>query len=661
MEYRQLNLAEIEQLKSQNCFSDSWDNIWVVHEFDAQYIRNVTFIGQVKLGSFNKYLTLVGGVKIHSGIYYTKLSNVVIGNDVYINNVHLYIANYKIGDRVIIDNVQSLVCSSNSTFGNNVKVAVLNETGGREVPIFNGLSSQLAYFTVLYRHNITAVKKIFDMISNYTKTIRSAVATVADDAMIINCGEIKNVVIGPCAKLEGVSVMREGTVNSTKEGRTYIGRGVKAEHFIISDSTTITDGVLIDKCFVGQGCRFSKQYSAENSLFFANCVGFHSEACAVFAGPFTTTHHKSTLLIAGMYSFMNAGSGSNQSNHHYKSGPIHQGVAERGCKTSSNSYLLCPYKIGAFSVVMGRHVNHTDNSDMPFSYLIEENNRTTLIPGVNIRSVGTIRDAMKWPLRDCRKGKKTDIINYNLLSPYTISKMMKGCEILKKLRESFGINTEYYPYQGAIIKNRSLQKGLDLYEMAINKFLGNSLIKRLEKVKWESIEQIRQRLQPDFGTIGLGDWVDISGLFAPKTEIVKLISSIEKGETTSIEQINDALRLMQDNYYDYEWTWAIDKICTRLRKTIEEIEVSDIVNLVHTWKNSVIDIDRALYEDAKKEYQLAIKTSFGMDGNHEERDADFESVRGDFESNAFVRNIISHIEAKSELARELLERMDHLI
>ena len=657
---RKLLLSEIEQLKSQLCLSDSWGKILVSEEFNARYIRNVTFIGVVKLGSFNKVFSFSGGVEIHSGIYNTTLSNVEIGNDVYINNIHLCIANYKIGDRVIIDNVQSLVCTSNSTFGNNVKVSVLNEMGGREVPIFNGLSSQLAYFTVIYRHDIAAVNKICDMITEYSESLRSPIATIADDAVIIKCGEIKNVVIGQSAKLEGVSELLEGTVNSTKEGRTYIGRNVKATHFIVSDSTTITDGVLIDKCFVGQGCQLGKQYSADNSLFFANCVGMHGEACSTFAGPYTVTHHKSTLLIAGMFSFLNAGSGSNQSNHHYKLGPLHQGVAERGCKTSSDSYLLCPYKVGAFSIVMGRHVKHPDTSEMPFSYLIEGQKRTLLIPGVNIRSVGTIRDAMKWPKRDQRKSVKTDLINFNLLSPYTISKMMKGCEILRNLRDSFGITTELYPYQGTVIKNRSLQNGLNFYEMAINKFLGNSIIKRLEIVKWESIEQIRKRLKPDFGTIGLGDWVDISGLFAPKTEIDKLILSIENSEITSIEQINNALRLMQSNYYDYEWTWAIDKICSRLGKTIEEIEISDIINIVNMWKKSVIDLDHALYDDAKKEYELSIKTSFGMDGNIDDKNADFESVRGDFESNDFVKNIVFHIEAKSELARELLERIGHL-
>ena len=75
----------------------------------------------------------------------------------------------------------------------------------------------------------------------------------------------------------------------------------------------------------------------------------------------------------------------------YKLGPIHQGAMERGAKTTSDSYILWPARVGAFSLVMGRHVNHADTSNLPFSYLIEQQNTTYLVPGVNLRSVGTIR------------------------------------------------------------------------------------------------------------------------------------------------------------------------------------------------------------------------------------------------------------------------------
>ena len=231
--------------------------------------------------------------------------------------------------------------------------------------------------------------------------------------------------------------------------------------FIISSGSNVEDGTMLTRCFISQACHLGHNYSASDSLFFSNCQEENGEACAIFAGPFTVTHHKSTLLIAGMFSFMNAGSGSNQSNHMYKLGPIHQGAMERGAKTTSDSYILWPARVGAFSLVMGRHVNHADTSNLPFSYLIEQQNTTYLVPGVNLRSVGTIRDAQKWPKRDKRKDpNRLDQINYNLLSPYTIQKMMKGRSILKELRKVSGETSETYSYQSAKIKNSSLNNGI---------------------------------------------------------------------------------------------------------------------------------------------------------------------------------------------------------
>lgn len=59
---------------------------------------------------------------------------------------------------------------------------------------------------------------------------------------------------------------------------------------------------------------------------------------------------------------------------------------------------------------------------MPFSYLIEKDDETYLVPGVNLRSVGTIRDAQEaYQARQAQGWFASDPINYNLLSPHTIS------------------------------------------------------------------------------------------------------------------------------------------------------------------------------------------------------------------------------------------------
>ena len=463
--------------------------------------------------------------------------------------------------------------------------------------------------------------------------------------------------VGPFATLKGCLELMNGSINSNESAPVHLGIGVIAKDFIISSGSDVNEGAMLDRCFVGQACQIGKQYSATDTLFFSNCQGFHGEAASVFAGPFTVTHHKSSLLIAGMFSFLNAGSGSNQSNHMYKLGPIHQGVVERGSKTTSDSYILWPAKVGAFTLIMGRHTTHPDTTNLPFSYLIENNNESHIVPAANLRSVGTIRDAQKWPKRDKRKDpKRLDQINYNLLSPYTIQKMYAGIALLKELQNISGRECSTYYYQNTRMKESSLIKGIELYRKGIMKFLGNSIIKRLECTRFTSIEEIRERLKPDT-KIGLGEWVDLSGLILPLSEVTKIIKKVESGEYDSIQKLNDYFAEVHQNYYTYEWTWAVKKLEEELGKGIEDFTIEDIIGIVKEWKEAVISLDKMLYEDAKKEFTLTTRTGFGADGDEEQKKKDFENVRGVFEQNPFVVEVQRHIKVKRALGDELIERI----
>ena len=489
---RNLRPDEIATLRSQACRADDWNQVWVPEVFDIEYVNHVRFSGVVRLGAFRKVFTLPGGLVKHSGLRHVTLHNCTLGDNVLIENVQNYIANYRIGDDCFIQNINVMLVEGKATFGNNVEVSVLNETGGREVPIYDGLSASLAYIIALYRHRPALIERLRDMITAYTEGIASTEGTVGDKVKIVNTGTIRNVKIGDYATIENSARLENGSVNSKREAPVFIGDSVIAQDFIVSSGAKIADAAKIIRCFIGQACQVTHNFSAHDSLLFSNCAFENGEACAIFAGPFTVSMHKSSLLIAGMYSFLNAGSGSNQSNHMYKLGPIHQGIVERGSKTTSDSYILWPARIGAFSLVMGRHHHHSDTSDIPFSYLIEKDDETYLVPGINLRSVGTIRDAQKWPKRDKRTDPdRLDMINYNLLSPYTIQKMLKAVDILKNLQALVGETSEIYYYQNTRIKGSSLRNALNFYGMAINKFFGNSLIKRLEGINFRSNEEIR--------------------------------------------------------------------------------------------------------------------------------------------------------------------------
>jgi hypothetical protein len=655
--FRKLSAREIEKLVENGCRSEEWSRILVAEGFDHQRFRNVIFSGDVKIGGMRKVHTDESGVSIRCGIINAHIHNCEIGSDVVICNIGEYIANYVVEDDVIIRNCGKIHTEGSTSFGNGTEVAVLNETGGRSVRIWDHLSAQQAYIMALYRHRVKAIKKMEKMINDYSGSRRSDRGRIGTGTKILSCRQIRNVSIGSFSNLEGCISLDEGSINSCREDPVRIGPGVIMEHFIVCSGSVVTESTLVDKCFIGQGCVLGKHYSAENSLFFANCGGYHGEACSIFAGPYTVTHHKSTLLIAGIFSFMNAGSGSNQSNHMYKLGPIHQGIMERGSKTTSDSYVLWPARIGPYTLVMGRHYKNMDTSSLPFSYLIESNDESILVPGVNLRSVGTIRDAQKWPVRDKRKDPvKHDQVNFNLLSPFTIRKMFEGRDLLLRLRSVSGSVSASYSYNNMKIKGQSLEKGIELYQTGINKFLGNSLINRLESIDFRSNTELRERLIPD-QSMGRGEWVDLAGLIAPKKAVSKLLDDIESDRINTIEGVAAAFRKMHGSYYKWEWTWACEMIEQEAGKPVREFTAGDVIKMVEKWKKSVVDLDRMLYEDARKEFTLSSMTGFGIDGGEEVKKLDFEEVRGEFNSNSVVAAIQDHIRQKSALGDELIERM----
>ena len=659
IKHRQLTSAERLQLQQNRCIAENWDNIEVVNDFQPHYVQDVEFSGKVRIGRFERTFLLSGGLQVHAGIYKAHLHNCEIGDDVYIHEIHNYIANYRIGHDTYIANTNTIVVDGSSTFGNGVRVPVMNEGGGREIPIYDNLSAHLAYMLTLYRHDHTFIQNLTRRIDAYAETLRSEIGSIGCNVRIVNCGLLKNIYIGDCADIGGASKLKNGSINSNAEAPVHIGSGVKCKNFIISSGVKIADSTLVSNCFVGQGCIMDKHYSAIDSLFFANCQGMHGEATAIFAGPYTVTHHKSTLLIAGMFSFLNAGSGSNQSNHMYKLGPIHQGMAERGSKTTSNSYILWPAKIGAFTLVMGRHTKHCDTSNLPFSYLIEDATESYLVPAINLRSVGTVRDAQKWPKRDNRRDShKIDQINFNLLSPYTIQKMIHGVEILQNLQTTCGATTLEYAYQNCKIRNSSLQRGITLYNIAIIKFLGNSLISRLGKCPCRNIDEVRAALQPST-EIGRGEWYDLSGLIVPQSEVQRLIADVD-ADNVSLEQIQKRFEELQNNYYEYEWTWSYYWLLKHWHKPLERLTTKDLIKTIEEWNDAVVRLDRMLYDDAHKEFDLNAQTGFGIDGNAKQRREDFESVRGRFEENPFVKATLEHIRRKTKLGYETIAKLKQI-
>lgn len=631
--YRNLTKDEIEQLVKADCVCSDWSRIKVIDGFNPNNIKDVSFGGDVRLGSFIKPISFVAGFNAQCGIYHSTIHNCRIGNNVYINNVHT-LANYIIEDDCIIANISYLAVQGCSSFGNGTEAAVINEGGGREVKIYDKLSAQTAYIMALYRHRDKMIKHLDQLIENYINSISSCLGIIGKGTKIMNCGTLKNIKVGRQAILEGVNRLENGSINSTESANVRIGANVIAKDFIISSGARILDNVILDKVFVGQGTELGKGYSAENSVFFANCGGFHGEACSVFAGPFTVTHHKATLLIAGMFSFFNAGSSSNQSNHMYKLGSVHQAIFERGCKMGSGAYVLYPARLGAFNVILGKHASHPDTRNLPFSYILQSDMKTLIIPGLNLRSSGTLRDMTKWSKRDKRTDQiKLDKVCFDSFSPYTAEKMFKAIEILNTLANQKPDSQGYVKYQDCLIKESWIQKGIEYYVLALRSYLGGKVAKYISAgIDFKGVIED-----------GLDDWVDAAGLLCPKKYIEQICDDIQNGLIDNIQDLAQRFETVHKNYQMYEQNWIT-------RKFID----SDIPTILKDWKAAFEKMAEYIIEDAQKEFNATAMIPYGIDDDEKTAKQDFDAVRGSLQTNEFIIKLKEQVQEKQKLYEKVM-------
>jgi hypothetical protein len=647
MEYRKLKNEEIESLKNQGCSSGQWESILVAPGFQTKNIFDVHFFGEVRLGIFETDGKKPG---VHRpGLYHSVIRDCHIHDNVRIADVRL-ISGYEVGHDAVIERVDEISMSGISAFGNGQKLDVLNEGGGRELAIFDRLSSQIAYLVVLYQHDQDLVKTLNGIIQEYTETRKSGTGKISINAVIRNASVIRNVWIGESAVIEGATLLSEGTIASTADDPVRVGEGVVARHFIIQSGSSVDSSAVLDKVFVGQGVRIGKQFSAENSVFFANCEGFHGEAVSLFAGPYTVTHHKSTLLIAALMSFYNAGSGTNQSNHMYKLGPLHQGILERGCKTGSFAYLLWPCRVGAFSVVMGKHGGNFDTSDFPFSYITVEDERSFLTPGMNLITVGTRRDVEKWPSRDRRKSAdKLDLITFDWLNPMIVQSAAKASGILNELYEKTPKEQEAINYKGVRIKRLLLKSCRKYYDMLTPIFCGEQIVRRIRSGRPLGYGQTQKEIQ--------SPWIDLGGMIIPLKERDKLMAELKDHKITSVKKLQEVMEVMHGKYDDWSWDWTMCWIAESEGKKPQEVGKPELKKRIDAWKENKIKLNNLILADARKEFDQASRIGFGMDGDEHSRDDDFTAVRGTYDGNKFVRSLISENAAIEALAEETTKKL----
>lgn len=544
---RPLEWWERRKLESNGCRSTDWNAVRISDSTDLDSVRNVDFSGAVSIGIVRE---AAGSV-----IENARLENVMVGDYATIRNIGIAIRNCAIGKNARVEATALVEFEPESLCGIGTEVEVLDETGSRSVVIYPGLSAQVAL--LMAREPKWAKLHFRPIIEEHLETLLPTHA-IGEGAVVEGCGILRNVSVGKEVKVTGASRLSNGMIiNNAAPGRCFamVGNKVDAENFIIEDGA-VDSGAIIRNCYVGQGAIVEKGFSAHDSLFFANCSLENGEACALFGGPYTVSMHKSSLLIGCQTSFMNAGSGTNQSNHMYKLGPVHWGILERGVKTSSDSYLMLGAKIGAFSLLMGQHKTHPDSSQFPFSYLFgDDRGATVVVPGVMLKSCGLLRDEKKWPARDRRLKRKLPIhdrIVFDVLNPTTVDRMLSASDVIETLLSHPADDDRYIRYRGMKFSRASLDRARHLYELAIYKYLD-------ERVSDDGFPV------PSDEWAAPPEWVDIAGL--PVTRAT-LREAMKASSLKEMEKVFDNAFL---HYRDIERNWIALRFPERWHRSKEVI------------------------------------------------------------------------------------------
>lgn len=585
-DYRGLTENEIRLLERNGCRADDWTGVSVADDFCPDYVRNVSFHGEVELGVFDKRIETGEGFSCHSGISNAVLSDTTVGDNCLIENIGAYIHNCDIGDETYVGNVGRISSSPEATFGQGAEMSLLSEAGAVNALLFDGLTSQLAAFIVRHASDEGFFSSIRSLVESHLAHTLPHRGYIGSGCKVMDVGEIVSSIIADGCEVSGSTLIYDTTLGAVPgvPESVYVGNGVILKGCVVAPDASITDGANLENCFVDSGCRIMSGFTATCSLFFANSQMACGEAVASLCGPFTVSHHKSSLLIGGMYSFYNAGSGTNYSNHAYKSGPVHWGIMERGSKTASGSHVLWPAHIGAFSMVMGKVGTHPDVASLPFSYIFGNADGTvSLLPARNFATLGTHRDVLKWPKRDLRPvALRRSMVNTDWLNPVVAEQCLQGLEELRALQQTQGYDTEVYSYGGCEITNRHLLDGMRRYEEILLLYL-------TENLDEQTPESNAPREQ----------WTDLGGLLLPYSVEKQLADDVIAGRLQSIEAIEARLTEANSHYKEYKQRYT-----AALRNTGEfaSMSLDDIRQqgeAARTAWRTAIDNDRSKEQELK--------------------------------------------------------------
>ena len=689
--WRHLRSDEIERLVKNSNSASNWDDIWVTDAFDTAMIRNNRFFGKVRIGRVRREILQYHDLRVPIGITDSSIISCDIGNDVAIHDVH-YMANYIIGDRCILFNIQELSSTDHSKFGNGtvkegepeevrVWLEVMNEIGTRRIMPFDGMITADAYLWAKYTDDTKLQERLAEITQDSVDFHRGYYGTIGEGCVIKNCWILKDAKVGPCCYIKGASKLKNVTINSSAEEPSQIGEGVILVNGVtgygcrIFYSAVATRFVLGDNCTLKYGARLIHSVMGDNSTI--SCC----EVLNNIIFPSHEQHHNNSFLISAcVMGQSNMAAGATIGSNHNSRATDGEIVASRGFWPGLCSSVKHSSRFASFTLLS--KADYPNEMDIRLPFCLVSNNvaedELHLMPAYwwMYNMYALARNTSKYQKRDKRK-RKIQNIEFETLAPDTVEEIIEGRKLLevwvaKSYLRSQGENPDGYEYYNLRECGKNL---LDNEPYTVNKLeiLGDKVEKSRRKVVIDKalkayhaygdmityyamktiLKYLEAHPETNMETIvnsmrgkRLRKWINLGGQTMPEEDVDQLRADIREGALNTWDEIHQRYNKLWVDYQQEKLRHAYFALMF-LYKDDTDVMTKE---MWHENLDKAVQIQQFIcsqvYESRKKDYDNEIRsTTF-------RNEAEKLAVVGRIDDVSFVKQIREETEEFKQLVQK---------
>jgi NDP-sugar pyrophosphorylase family protein len=686
IQYRSLTALEIEILVRNRNTSDDWSKILVSDAFNPELVKNSSFFGLVRIGNLERTCLSFSDLVIPVGIYNSTIISSDFGNNVSIHNVN-YLSHYILGDEVIINNVNELVTTNHSKFGNGIVkkgedeavrvwIELCNENTGRKILAFNGMTAGDAYLWTRNRQDKVLQQKFIDLTDKRFDDKRGYYGKVGDRTVIKNCKIIKDVWIGSDAYLKGANKIKNVTINSAPDARTQIGEGCELVNGIIGYGCRIFYGikavrfVLSDYSQLKYGARLINSYLGDNATI--SCC----EVLNSLIFPAHEQHHNNSFLCAALVMGQsNIAAGATIGSNHNSRSADGEVIMGRGfwpglCVSIKHNSIF-----SSFALLNKGDYHFELNIPIPFSLISNDvvKDELVIMPGYwflyNFYALA--RNAWKYIDRD-KRITKSPIYEYDYLAPDSVNEMVQANKLIAAaVAKAYVLKQKSKPIETqeklAILGKQLLQtktsKEINALDIFVDGFENSKRITRLVKcfeayhmfndmIFVYGMDALVSKLQHKKGKevlttikaakINTSDlaWVNVGSQLMPQKQLNLLLTKIKNDSINDWDQVHAFYEEESNKYNKRKEQHALSLLSLHTGVALDKITIKQVVSWLDQYENIKADMTKRIQKTREKDYVNAFRKMVYVN------DEEMNAVVGDIKNNAFINE---RIEAMSAL------------